>query len=658
VTGSELAAWQEHNRHFLALAVDDLAARTGGGETAAIREQLAATLDEMGRPPALLQLFEAFELGAFEQDVVLLCTATELDPRFASESRLVTVAQALESLPDAHWAALDAAAPLRGWGIVEFARATALPDSTLHLADDVLRFLMGFDPRAGADAVFRAVAPPPAITASQLALGEHLAEAIATTLRVAGEPPAIELHGATEEDRLAIAGACAELLEGALASAELVDLPAPGAELDALLLAWSRLGRMTSTLLCLTGAGAAEDPTVAHRLARALARVREPLFVSVQRPLTIEPVRPIVRREVVALSADERLEVWQVSVDAMRGRLRSRRTRGLVDALEALAGDFRLGSRTIQRVCLETEALLRARDGAGSADPLLIAALLREGCARTIRAHLDPLAERITLESVAEVVLPETEALLLLELEASIRLSNQVDARWGLGRGRGRGTTALFAGASGTGKTHAAMALARRLGLDLYRVDLAGVLSKYIGETEKNLDRIFEAAEVGGVILLFDEADALFGKRSEVRDSHDRYANLGTAFLLARMESAPTPTILTTNLKEALDPAFIRRLHFVIEFPFPAQEQREEIWRTIYPPAAPVEELDPRRLAAVAASGGTISNIARRSAFLAASEPAAIEMRHLLLGTARELRKLGRDMTPEELEAWERSRSS
>jgi ATPase family associated with various cellular activities (AAA) len=559
---------------------------------------------------------------------------------------------ALEALPGANWAALDAAAPLRTWGIISAGRAGALPDSTLRLAEDVMRFLMGFDPRAEPDAAFTLLTAPPALVASQFAEGEGIARVIARTMEVIGEAPAVELHGSSEEDRDAVAFACGEALGATVAAGDVRDLPAPGEDLDRLLQAWGRRARLTSTLLCITGTDAGEeDPTICHRLDHALARIRDPFFLSVRRPTTFEPARPVIRRRVEPLGADERFEIWQVCVDESRRRLQGRRSRGLAGELAALASDFRLGGRTIQRVCLEAEAALADRSEA--VEPAHLARILREGCARSVRARLDPLAERITLESVADVALPETAAQQFLELETTIRLAHEVGVHWGLGHGRTTSTTALFAGPSGTGKTHAAYVLARRLGLDLYRASLASVLSKYIGETEKNLDRIFDAAAIGGVILLFDEADALFGKRSEVRDSHDRYANLSTAYLLSRIENAPTPTILTTNLKDAIDPAFVRRLHFVIDFPFPADEQRREIWTQIYPERTPLGDLAPDRLAVVAATGGTISNIARRGAFMAAAEEASVEMRHLYDASQRELRKLGRDMTPDELDAWQ-----
>ena len=173
--------------------------------------------------------------------------------------------------------------------------------------------------------------------------------------------------------------------------------------------------------------------------------------------------------------------------------------------------------------------------------------------------------------------------------------------------------------------------LANELRLDLYRIDLATVVSKYIGETEKNLRRVFDAAEEGGAILLFDEADALFGKRSEVKDSHDRYANIEVSYLLQRMEAYRGLAILTTNLRSALDPAFLRRIRFVVEFPFPEAAQRAEIWRRVFPHA------DAHRgtaisigLARLSAAGGNIRNIAMNAAFLAADAGEPVRMSHLL----------------------------
>jgi SpoVK/Ycf46/Vps4 family AAA+-type ATPase len=210
----------------------------------------------------------------------------------------------------------------------------------------------------------------------------------------------------------------------------------------------------------------------------------------------------------------------------------------------------------------------------------------------------------------------------------------------------------LFAGESGTGKTMAAEVLANDLHLDLYRIDLASVVSKYIGETEKNLGRVFDAAEDSGAILLFDEADALFGKRSEVKDSHDRYANIEVSYLLQRMEVYRGLAILTTNMKSALDGAFQRRLRFVVQFPFPDQQEREAIWRGIFPPVTPIDGVDYAKLAKLNVSGGNIRNIALNAAFLAADDGSAIAMKHLLQAAHGEAAKRDRPLSDAETRGW------
>lgn len=198
----------------------------------------------------------------------------------------------------------------------------------------------------------------------------------------------------------------------------------------------------------------------------------------------------------------------------------------------------------------------------------------------------------------------------------------------------------------------AAEVLAQALRLDLYRIDLSAVVSKYIGETEKNLRGIFDAAEAGGVVLLFDEADALFGKRSQVKDSHDRYANIEVSYLLQRMEAYRGLAVLTTNMKDALDSAFLRRLRFVVQFPFPDAEQRAEIWRNVFPQQTPTADLDLAKLARLNIAGGNIRNIAVNAAFLAADAAEQVSMAHLLRATKREYAKLERTLTDTEIHGW------
>jgi SpoVK/Ycf46/Vps4 family AAA+-type ATPase len=217
---------------------------------------------------------------------------------------------------------------------------------------------------------------------------------------------------------------------------------------------------------------------------------------------------------------------------------------------------------------------------------------------------------------------------------------------------RGLGISALFAGSSGTGKTMSAEVLAGALELDLYRIDLSSVVSKYIGETEKNLRRIFDAADGGGVILLFDEADALFGKRSEVKDSHDRYANIEVSYLLQRMESYRGLAILTTNMRSALDVAFMRRIRFIVQFPFPDAAQRAQIWRKVFPRDTPTLGLDVERLAQLSVAGGSIRNVALNAAFLAADTNEPVGMSHVLRAARSEYAKLEKALTDTEVAGW------
>ena len=272
---------------------------------------------------------------------------------------------------------------------------------------------------------------------------------------------------------------------------------------------------------------------------------------------------------------------------------------------------------------------------------------LRRGARAQNAAGLERLARRVEpAVGWTDIVLPESSRSQLRDLAARARNRDQVLIEWKMrkGGGRGRGVTALFAGDSGTGKTMSAEVIAGELGLDLYTVNLATVVDKYVGETEKNLERIF--AEAGGVnaVLLFDEADAIFGKRSEVRDAHDRYANIESAYLLQRMETFDGLAILATNLRSNIDDAFTRRLDMIIDFPAPDETSRLAIWRQCLAPPVPCEDdLDLDFCAnAFTLSGGNIRSAATTAAYLAAGNGGAIGMVELISAIQQEYRKLGR----------------
>lgn len=293
---------------------------------------------------------------------------------------------------------------------------------------------------------------------------------------------------------------------------------------------------------------------------------------------------------------------------------------------------------------------LAAGLAAARAQPGAPAGELRETlcCAlRETAAHdITPLAHRIVPRfELDDVVLPPERHAQLTEIVANVRLAPQVLDEWRFGEKMpyGRGVAVLFHGASGTGKTMAAQAVARELGIDMFALDLSRVVSKFIGETEKNIDAVFSGAQRSGAAVLVDEADALFGKRSEVKDAHDRYANIEVAYLLQRMEAFEGLAILTTNVRQNLDTAFLRRLRFVIEFPRPDAQAREAIWRQCLPRDSHGLGADELRLLArkVELSGGHIRQVTLRAAFAAAAEGSLIGMRHITLAMNAELTKLG-----------------
>ena len=272
---------------------------------------------------------------------------------------------------------------------------------------------------------------------------------------------------------------------------------------------------------------------------------------------------------------------------------------------------------------------------------------LYEACRSHSNKKLSILAHKISLKyRWDDIILPSDRTQQLREICNHVKYRDRVYSEWGFDRklAMGKGLCVLFAGPSGTGKTMSADIIAGELGLDLYKIDLSSVVSKYIGETEKNLSRIFDEAETSNAILFFDEADALFGKRSEVKDSHDRYANIETGYLLQRMEEYEGIVILASNFRKNMDEAFIRRLHFTVEFPFPNEEDRFRIWQNVWPAATPREpDLDLEFLARrFQVTGGNIRNIALSAAFLAADDTGIIGMQHLVRATQREYQKMGK----------------
>ena len=329
--------------------------------------------------------------------------------------------------------------------------------------------------------------------------------------------------------------------------------------------------------------------------------------------------------------------------------------------IASLANRYRLDRRALHQAVAFARDQAWARRQAGGPSALERPALdfddLVAGARAQFSRDIGNLARRIEPAfGFAELVLPEREKNHLGELIAFVDKRGQVYERWGFNTKfpRGTGAKALFFGRSGTGKTMAAECIARDLGLDLFKVDLSAVVSKWVGETEKNLASIFDRAEEAQAVLLFDEADALFGQRTSVGSAVDRYANLETNYLLQREEEYSGIAILSSNFKQNIDEAFTRRFHFVIEFPFPDRSSREEIWQRAFPAAAPLDDdVDFSFLAdRFKFTGGNIKNSVLRAAFLGAHEGDRIAMRHVLQGVLREYQNLERDPNERDFGPW------
>ncbi|MGI8856155.1 MAG: ATP-binding protein [Thermomicrobiales bacterium] len=613
--------------------------------------EIAAATAALSAPPALEVLRTAFRLSPFERGVLLLCAAVELDATILSlcaslqgdpQKAYPTLSLALAILPNPHWSALAPNAPLRRWRLIEMSSGPTLTLSPLRIDERVLHYLTGvryLDARLAS--MIDPIAAPETLVPSHRMIAERIGM---TWQRTLAEPPVpvVQLTGPDAMSKRAIASAACNAVGLQMQTLSAAVLPTAPGELDELIRLWEREAVLSASALYLN----CDELDVSEvqrmsAIARLTDRLGSPLVLS-SRDGQRNRQRPAIAFDVQQPGMDEQGDAWNMALGDAASRLN-----GFADTL---VSQFNLSATEIRAASAEVRAALPEE-----ADTARIEMMLWDACRTQSRARLDDLAQRVTSPTTwIDLVLPEAQRQILKEIAVHVRHRAKVYQQWGFaGRGsRGLGISALFVGASGTGKTMAAEVLANELRLDLYRIDLSSVVSKYIGETEKNLRRVFDAAEAGGAILLFDEADALFGKRSEVKDSHDRYANIEVGYLLQRMEAYRGLAILTSNLKSALDTAFYRRIRFVVPFPFPDAVQRTEIWRRIFPPEMPTHELDLTALGRLNVAGGNIRNIALNAAFLAADAGEPVRMSHLLRAARAEYAKLEKPLTVGETANW------
>jgi hypothetical protein len=592
----------------------------------------AQELDGAALVAVLAGLEQVLGFDPIDMALLALCAAPELDPRYGrlvaylqddvtrrrpSPRLLARLLGGPGSPAGPLLARLAADAPLRRSGAVRLAGGDPLvpvAERPLVVDELLVAHLVGAGletaalPEGVRDVVPSAVAPGRAEVRARLA----------------------RLLDGTSPGAIACVGPDAEQVVAHAAGSRLVAIAANRLTDDESL-ARARMRATLSGALLVVDDLAGLEPDAHAQFAAALAALDTPRCVIGPRDAHVALVASVALHavEVPELTADERLALWSAHLPAA--------------AAGEVAERFLLSATQIADAATVARARARehGRPEVGAADTLA-------ACRAVSRRSLDDLATRLTARwRWDDLVLPDRDLEALRSIVGFVRHRDRVLGEWGFGSldGRAGGLVALFSGESGTGKTMAAQVIANDLGLEAYRIDLAGVVSKYIGETERNLDRVFHVAEHANAVLVFDEADALFGKRSAVSDARDRYANLEVAYLLQRVETYPGVVILTTNLRQDVDQAFLRRIDQAIDFPMPGPAERARLWRRNLPAGAPVAgDVDLDRLAgAHPLPGGAIRNCARAAAFAAAGDGASvITAEHIERAVALELRKLGR----------------
>jgi predicted nucleic acid-binding protein len=631
-------SWTEANQAYLVTEFARLKSRLRSNPHAPRQEVMQTAIEP---PAAIDRLTEIFGLSAFEREVLLLCAGIEMDSELASEcgaaqglshAAPATFGLSLGLLAEPHWSAITPDRPLRRFRLVEVdasARAS-LTAAPARIDERVLHYLAGInvvDQRL--QSLLRPSVSPAWIAENHRATAFEILRALDN--HSSGPVPIVQLCGDDQHGQEDIAALVTEQMGLYLFTLRAEEIPPVGPDLDQLNILWQREALLLPAGLLLQCGHTGVTPPARY----LVERLPGLLFLGSREPVRID--RSYRRLDVNKPPPTEQKRLWQKALGSEAASLNG--------SLQAVAEQFRLSAKTIS----STGALLsRGSIQLGN---------LWNTCRSLARPRLEDLAQRIVPSAGWEdLILPDLQKQTLRQIASQVRHRMKVYETWGFAAKecRGLGVSALFTGESGTGKTMAAEVLAQELELDLYRIDLSAVVSKYIGETEKNLKQVFDAAEEGGVLLLFDEADALFGKRSDVRDSHDRYANIEVSYLLQRVEAYQGLAILTTNLKSAMDRAFQRRLRFTVNFPFPDASQREAIWIRIFPAQTPTRGLDHKRLSQLNVAGGNIRNIALNAAFLAAAEgqETPIEMAHLVRAARLEAEKIQRPLSEAETRGW------
>jgi hypothetical protein len=641
---------------------DDAGARTAG-PARTDRADAEASFGDPEVVPALERLCACFQLTPFEHGLLLLCAGHAMDAEFATlcgqisgdpDRHTPTFDLALTLFNGGHWMPFHAHSTLRYWELIELDDPKLPNLSPLRINAPVLAYLTDYpchDPNL--DALLIPAPDSGALVPSHDACAQEI-RALLFNDREETAPPIVQLTGPEDDAKLAVCGHAVRPLGLSMSCIDTRVLPR---EIQSLQTLYRRLERQAILVPCgyVIQADVHESERVAaeRALHYLLQRLSCPCLVTGDLPLHV-PGRQVVKVEVKRPTYEEQRTMWSAAL--ARDRLQPISDLDLHHVLD----QFDLNETQIRTVCRNWRATAQAHDGIAEPGVTPFEGLWRQ-CRTQSRTPVSGLA-RVLEPSPIEwdvLILPDREKRTLRAIVEQVRHRGRVYRDWGFARqgSIGLGISALFAGASGTGKTLAARIIGRALQLDVYHVDLSAIVSKYIGETEKNLEAIFRTAEASGAILLFDEADALFGKRTKVQEGKDRWANMEVSYLLQRMEAYTGLSILTTNLQSGMDEAFTRRLRFIVQFPFPQAQQRASIWEGVFPEQTPTGVLDYAKLARPEISGGVIRCIALNAAFHAARDGGVVEMRHLARATREEFAKTDKTLLPHLVDDWVEARN-
>ena len=651
------------------------------------KKTLTLEIADFSPPTALEQIYRNFELSNFEVYLLLMGVGMAVFPQFSSlcaklhqnpQMAYPTFALGLELFPHAHWSAFTPHSPLRRWQLLQVGTGAVVTQCPLQIDESILHYLMG-EPYQD-DRLSHLIKTLPNHGTEDLSPShqEIVQELVAIVNREDSfldisslGSSIVQLCGWESADKREIARAACTQMNRPVKVLLADRLPTDRDNITYIIHRWQREFALTQSLLFLDCDGVnLSNPAKLEIILQFIGDLNTPLIISTEERI-YNPRTPLIAFDVPPLTYQEQLTLWQTHLGDVATEMNGQ--------VEAIVSQFNLSPKAIKTAChhlhnssgqlvkKEPELLSEQADTTSNENPTegnesipspesdRTAKHLWNICRTMARPRLDDMAQRMDTKATwDDLVLPEQQLKTLQEIAAQFRQRSKVYQQWGFAskNNRGLGMTSLFAGPSGTGKTMASEVLAQEFNLDLYRIDLSTVVSKYIGETEKNLRRIFDAAESGGAVLLFDEADSLFGKRTEVKDSHDRHANVEVSYLLQRMEAYQGLAILTTNLRGALDQAFLRRIRFIISFPFPDIKSRQEIWTHIFPKQTPTEGLNHKKLAKLGVAGGNIKNIALNAAFIAADAGEPVMMKHILEASYSEYIKIEKPLTDSEIKGW------